>query len=188
MAAVPGDPLVRRRAGQLRLMSYTPYGVGTATYSPDMLYRFRLSRVWDNTLPRCVFLMLNPSTATEEFLDPTVTRCMKAAQRWGFGACEVVNLFAYRATDPTQLRTVEDPVGLGNDGAIRSAAVSADLFVVAWGVHGAFRARETAVVQQLMKDGVELFSLGVTKSGAPRHPLYLPSTVTPHPWTPDGNS
>ena len=184
MTVTPGDPLVKSKGDQLRLTSNTPYGIGTATYSQDMLYRYRLSRVWDASLPRCVFLMLNPSTATEEVLDPTVTRCMKYAQRWGFGACEVVNLFSYRATDPSELRKVREPVGMGNDHAIISAATSSDLVIVAWGVHGAFKERERAVVSRLEKDGVELYCLGMTKSGAPRHPLYLHSTAAPEIWTP----
>jgi len=187
MASITGDLLVKRRRGQLRLTGNTPYGVGTATYSPDMLYRFRLSRVWDASLPRCVFLMLNPSMATEEVLDPTVIRCMRAAERWGFGAGEVVNLFSYRATDPSQLRKVDEPIGAGNDQAILAAATASDLFIVAWGVHGAFKARERTVVSQLKKAGIGLHCLGVTKSGAPHHPLYLPSTVTPEIWTPEFN-
>jgi hypothetical protein len=126
--------------------------------------------------------MLNPSTATEETLDPTVTRCMKAARTWGFGSSEVVNLFAYRATDPALLRTVSDPVGAGNDRAIRRACTHSDLVVVAWGVHGAFKTRATAVVDYLRSEGVVLHSLGVTQSGAPRHPLYLPSGTMPRPW------
>ena len=184
MTVAPGDPLVKSKGGQIRLTSNTTYGIGTATYSQDMLYRYRLSRVWNATLLRCVFLMLNPSKATEKVLDPTVTRCMKYAQLWGFGACEVVNLFSYRATDPSELQKVEEPVGKGNDLAIISAAASSDLVIVAWGVHGAFKERERAVVSRLEKDGVELYCLGITKSGAPRHPLYLPSTATPEFWTP----
>ena len=184
MTVAPGDPLVKSKGGQIRLTSNTTYGIGTATYSQDMLYRYRLSRVWNATLLRCVFLMLNPSKATEKVLDPTVTRCMKYAQLWGFGACEVVNLFSYRATDPSELQKVEEPVGKGNDLAIISAAASSDLVIVPWGVHGAFKERERAVVSRLEKDGVELYCLGITKSGAPRHPLYLPSTATPEFWTP----
>lgn len=164
----------------------TPHGVGTATYSPDLRYRFRLSRVWDSSSPRCAFIMLNPSTATEAVLDPTVTRCVGHAKQWGFGAAEVVNLFAYRATDPKQLRQVDDPIGAGNDVAIMHAARAADLVVVAWGVHGQFITRQDDVVHHLERAGIELHSLGITKSGAPRHPLYLPGGIRPQPWTAPG--
>jgi hypothetical protein len=180
--ALPGDPHIRTGRGLIRRTASTHHGVGTATYSSDLRYRFRLSRVWDLAGTRCVFVMLNPSTATEEVLDPTVTRCVNAARAWGYGSAEVVNLFAYRATDPALLRTVDDPVGAGNDRAIRRACSIADLVVVAWGVHGALKTREDDVVGYLRADGIELHSLGMTKAGAPRHPLYLPSGTMPQPW------
>ena len=182
MAIQTGDPLIGRKRNQIRRTALTPYGVGTASYSTDLLYRFRLSRIWDTQLPRCAFLMLNPSTATELVLDPTVTRCMRAAQSWGYGSAEIINLFGYRATDPSQLRHVKDPVGVGNDIAILAAAADAELVVAAWGVHGAFGAREDHVVDLLAGKGFQLSCLGVTKSGAPRHPLYLPSGIIPQSW------
>jgi hypothetical protein len=179
---VNGDPLLPARRGQARKVATTSYGIGTATYSPDMQYRYRLSRVWEPSGERCAFIMLNPSTATEAILDPTVTRCMNAAQRWGFGSAEVVNLFSYRATNPDLLRTVTDPVGVGNNRAILDACRHAKLVIVAWGVHGTYLNREDDVVTTLQQEGVMLHCLAVTKSGSPRHPLYLPSNATPVLW------
>ena len=71
-----------------------------AVYSPCERYRYLLTRVWDGAGPRALFVMLNPSTATEFQNDPTVERCERRARALGFGAFRVANIFAFRATDP----------------------------------------------------------------------------------------
>jgi hypothetical protein len=58
-----------------------------------------------------LFIMLNPSTATEVQNDPTVERCERRARALGFGAFRVLNIFAWRATDPRDMRAAADPVG-----------------------------------------------------------------------------
>lgn len=125
--------------------------------------------------------MLNPSTADETHLDPTVTRCCGYARRWGYGAIEVVNIFAYRSTDPKGLLAVADPVGEENDQHILAAVEDAALVVAAWGVHGALQDRGR-IVQDLIADRCALTSLGVTKDGHPRHPLYLRADAVPVPF------
>lgn len=50
--------------------------------------------------------MLNPSTADAEIDDPTITRCIGFAKSWGFGGLMVGNLWAYRATDPKELKKI----------------------------------------------------------------------------------
>lgn len=157
-------------------------GLGTATFDVTGRYRFRLSRVWDPTAPRCVFAMLNPSTADAFQLDPTVRRCMNFARGWGFGALEVVNVFAYRSTDPKVLPHLEDPVGAGNDDAIVAAAAAAGMVVAAWGVHAALGGRGERVRRLLDDAGVELHYLRLTKDGHPGHPLYVPAATPPTPW------
>ena len=49
-------------------------GAATADFSEDLVYRYRLSRVWDAGLPLLGWLMLNPSTADAFRVDPTVNR------------------------------------------------------------------------------------------------------------------
>ena len=66
--------------------------------------------------------MLNPSTADEAKLDPSCTRARNYAERWGYGALVVTNLFGWRATDPEEMKAARDPVGRGNDAAILRAA------------------------------------------------------------------
>lgn len=158
------------------------WGLATATFDRSRAYRFRLSRVWDASLPRVNFVMLNPSTADAFTLDPTVRRCVGFARAWGAGALEVTNCFALRSTDPAGLKRVDDPVGPGNDAAIVAAARAAGVVVAGWGVHAELGGRG-AVVRALLADaGVALHHLRLTKAGHPGHPLYLPAAVTPVRW------
>lgn len=100
---------------------------GSAVFSDDdeALYRYRLSRWWDASKPSCTFVMLNPSTAEAdpETDDPTVQKCRRYAARWGYGSLEVVNVFAWRSTDPLVLPKLKDPIGPENDRAIEAAAL-----------------------------------------------------------------
>lgn len=152
-----------------------------AVYSDCEAYRFRLERVWGPG-GRVLFVMLNPSTATEVQNDPTVERCERRARALGFGAFAVANIFAYRATDPRVMRGVADPVGPGNDAAIVDLAGAADMVVCAWGTHGAHLGRGAAVEALLRRQGRDLFHLGLTLAGAPKHPLYIGYAAPPVPW------
>lgn len=86
----------------------------SAVISEDGLYRYRLDRRWGYG-PRVAWIMLNPSTADSEAEDATSRRVQAFSRRWGFSALTVVNLYAWRATDPTDLWTAQDPVGPEND-------------------------------------------------------------------------
>jgi hypothetical protein len=147
----------------------------------DGPYRYTLWRLWDDR-PHVVFIMLNPSTADAQADDPTIRRCMGFARLWGYGGICVVNLFAYRSTDPRALATVLDPVGPRNDEQIDSTIGGADLIVAAWGAHGTIGAR-SAVVRALVEKHRPLHHLGLTKNGSPRHPLYLRGDTQPVRWT-----
>jgi hypothetical protein len=149
-----------------------------------MGYRYRLDRTWDAACPRATVVMLNPSTATEAADDPTIARCTRRMRALGFGAMTVVNLFAWRATDPRDLTRVAVPVGPGNDEVIGAAAQGAALVLCAWGNGGALQGRGAAVATLLAGQGHRLHVLGLTRTGAPRHPLYLPCTARPVPWGP----
>lgn len=146
----------------------------TAEFSACGTYRYWLSRIVDDRGDgRIVFCMLNPSTADAEKNDPTVRRCIDFAGRWGARELVVVNLFAYRSTDPYKLRLTHDPVGPENNAAILRACDGARKIVAAWGTHGSYLSRDRQVVQLL--DGHSIFCLGVTKDRDPRHPLYVPA-------------
>ena len=154
----------------------------TALYSDCERYRYALTRTWDDRGGKVLFVMLNPSTATEVQNDPTVERCERRARTLGFGAFRVCNIFAWRATDPTVMRAQDDPVGPGNDAAIIEGADWADTVVCAWGTHGAHLARGARVEALLRATGKPLFHLGLSKEGHPRHPLYIAYAHQPEPW------
>jgi hypothetical protein len=149
-----------------------------AIFSACEKYRYRLWRAWGEG-ERVLWLMLNPSTADENQLDPTVTRCRNYSQAWGYGSFDVCNLFAIRATDPKVMLNDPLPVGEDNDYHILQAAKEADLVMVAWGVHGSHRDRWRAVVEMLEVNGIAMNCLKTTKAGHPCHPLYLKADLVP---------
>lgn len=169
------DPMITRTHTNERSTS-------TAEYSDCEKYRYTLTRVWDPEGKKILFLMLNPSTATELQNDPTVERCEQRARKLGFGAFRVCNIFAFRATDPKVMREAEEPIGPENDAAIATACEWADEIVCAWGTHGAFMERGTEVEKMLRDMGVTAKHLGMSKHGHPKHPLYIGYAKHPESW------
>lgn len=153
-----------------------------ALYSPCETYRYLLERDWQPAAGRIAFVMLNPSTASEQRNDPTVERCERRARRLGFGGFTVVNLFAFRATRPADLRRAEDPVGPENDAVLAQAIAAADLVLAAWGAHGAYRDAGARWAAAQRASGQAMHHIGLTKDGHPRHPLYVPYAVAPQLW------
>jgi hypothetical protein len=136
-------------------------------------YRYSLEREWMTGGGTCLFVMLNPSTADATEDDPTIRRCIGFAQRWGYQRLTVGNLFAYRATDPRELREVDDPGGPENPTHLGLLAREADRVVAAWGAFPVTGAKWVDVV--LSEVGGPLYCLGTTANGSPRHPLYVKS-------------
>lgn len=148
-------------------------------------YRYWLSRWWSNTIAPATFVMLNPSTADAAVDDPTIRRCIGYAKAWGCGGVRVVNLYAYRATDPKELWKVPDPVGPENDHFLEIFAWEARAWpgplVAAWGAN----AKPDRVADVLRIPGMDrLEALALTRQGQPRHPLYLRADLTPGPLWP----
>jgi hypothetical protein len=134
-----------------------------AVVSPDQRYRYSLWRAWDAGSPLLMFVMLNPSTADANTDDPTIRRCMGFARLHGFGGIGVLNLYAFRATEPREMFRAIDPVGPENDRYFNDMSPSATV-IAAWGTHA--RADRVRQVRRLLGDRA-LFSLGVTKDGSP---------------------
>ena len=146
----------------------------TAEISECGRYRYTLTRTWDASLPVLVFCMLNPSTADASQDDPTIRRCMGFARREGCGGIAVVNLFAWRATDPDELPVVDaDKSGPDNSQHIAAIALGRRV-VVAWGAHHSAHPHIVLpFIKRLRASAASVHCLGTTKSGAPRHPLYV---------------
>lgn len=160
---------------------YTECG---ATISADGRYRYKLWRRWsvDHDCPSWVpaFVMLNPSTADGDRDDPTIRRCVGFARGWGYKGVDIYNLFAYRATDPSDLARARDIVGPENGKYLREI-FGRQVIVAAWGAHPVARDRAQRLVAAASPMAC-LSCLGVTASGAPRHPLYVRADAKPVPY------
>lgn len=164
--------------------------MNAATISPCGRYRYTLARELGRDLGAeargtVLFVMLNPSTADSSIDDPTIRRCIGFARAWDYERLEVGNLFAWRATDPDELDSADDPVGPDNDRHLAELAAGAALVVAAWGAAAiANRRGRAAAVCKLFEDlGRPLHYLTLTvKDAAPGHPLYQLRTRRPSRW------
>ena len=94
----------------------------------------------------------------------------------------MANLFALRATNPRALRHSADPVGPENDVVLADVSAGGDRVLCGWGVHGTLCGRGGEVADMLRRRGADLWHLGLTKAGFPRHPLYIGYAQKPQPW------
>lgn len=154
-----------------------------ATLSDCGLYRYVLEREWDTDLPPMVFIGLNPSTADAELDDPTIRRCIRFARDSGHGSLFMLNLFAWRTTDPAKLPSGPQAVGPENDltlyGGCSAARAKGGLIVCAWGANPRALDRQAAVCELV---GGPLHVLRLTAGGFPHHPVRLPASCTPILW------
>lgn len=157
-----------------------------AYISEDGLYRYSLTRGIADPHFGCLdddergatvtFVGLNPSTADATQDDPTIRRCVRFAREWGFARLKVVNLYALRATDPKQLWLADDPVGPENDHVISLVFGGSDKIVAAWGATAPDE-RVSEFIETF--GGWQMWALGLTQGGRPRHPLYMRADVVP---------
>ena len=159
----------------------------SASFSTCEAYRYLLTWRWSDA-PLLVAWMLNPSTATHEKLDPTIAGLVSRARAWGRGGVRVINLFAFRATQPAAMKAAADPIGPHNDSvsldALHNAAAAGDEVVCGWGAHGKHRGRDTEAAALAARASVQLHCLKVNQDGSPQHPLYIAHSVVPRPWAP----
>ena len=154
------------------------YCLASAGLSHCGIFRYWLRRGWNQELPQCTFIGLNPSTADAASDDPTLRRCVGFAKNWGFGSLLLVNLFAMRATYPEMLRQATDPIGPRNYLWLRRAVDESSLVIAAWGNGGNLLQQQSRLIPKLGN----LYCLGTTALGMPRHPLYCKRTCVPKPF------
>jgi hypothetical protein len=145
-------------------------------------YRYWLSRVWDPGQPLALWLMLNPSTADASINDPTIIRTINFSKSWGFGGALVGNLYAWRASDPCELRSNLAVIGPDNDEHIERMLLNPDVteVIVAWGANGmAFSGGRHEDVLCLVRKHHSPRCLGVNLTKSPKHPLYLKADLMP---------
>lgn len=148
----------------------TPSGAIFGQGGTNSPYRYVLWREVNQQAKGMVaFIGLNPSTATAEIDDPTIRRCIRFTKDWGYRHLVMLNVFAFRATDPSDMKRAFDPFGAENMAWIVETSRDADIVVAAWGTHGSFKGGD----QYILSDLRGLKCLGKTKHGHPKHPLYI---------------
>ena len=131
-------------------------------FSPCRTWRYTLERVWAppegyrGAREVAAFIGLNPSTADEVKNDPTVTRCINYARRWGFhGNVHAEHLRPAVNRSPGPLPA---PGSIGPETnhylteVVQRREVS--LVVAAWGNHGALLSRGWNVINLVRNSGV----------------------------------
>lgn len=150
-----------------------------AVYSPCEKYRYGLIIRWDNDLPLMLICCLNPSTATETENDPTIERLERRARKKGYGGMHMLNIFAYRDTNPLYMKKREDPIGQDNDDYIKSAFKESGQSKIhcGWGTHGKHIGRDKQVIKMFKKMNIKCLAIKLNKNGTPVHPLYQPYSL-----------
>ena len=147
----------------------------SAIFSPCETYRYSLTRVWNDKRKSIIFIGLNPSTADENNDDPTIRKCMHYAYQWDFGGLIMVNLFAFRATHPNDLKKSKLPVGKNNNHFIINSIKESEMTIVAWGNDGQLYGRDKEVLKLISNP----MCLNINKTGQPAHPLYQKNDASP---------
>jgi hypothetical protein len=145
-------------------------------------YRYQLSRIWDNDKSKIMFIMLNPSTADDTNDDPTIKRCINFTKEWNYGGLYVCNLFAFRATNPKDLLTLENPFGDENIEFIKQYTAEVEVIVCAWGNKKILKSilKNQNPFELLSFASLKLHYLELSKNGTtPKHPLYLKADLKP---------
>ena len=137
-----------------------------------------------------MFIGLNRSKVNSVNNDKTLTRIINFSSRWNYKNIYVINLFGLISKSPSQLLKNKDPVGINNDLIILKVLefwrknINCDLWL-GWGDKGKLYKRDR-IVLKMIKDLSKLeskennysrrvLSLGISKKGSPRHPLYMPN-------------
>ena len=146
-----------------------------AILSEDRKYRYVLSRIWDESKPLVVIIGLNPSTADEKDDDNTIKKCINFSKNWGYGGLYMLDLFAFRATAPSDMFNASSPIGEENSKYIEKYSKLSDKVICAWGNNGNFKNRSKEVLLNIENK----FYLKLNKTGEPAHPLYLNKNLIP---------
>jgi hypothetical protein len=159
---------------------------GSAIFSDDGFYRYRLERDLGRDGPTVAILGVNPSLAGAEVDDQTIRKDVGFGERFGWGRLIKGNKFGHVAKDVKELRACKDPVGPDNDAHLEQIMRDSDVHVMAWGpltkLPPHLRNRWKAVVAIADRVGCKLMCLTTAKDGHPRHTLMLAYATPLIPW------
>ena len=153
-----------------------------AVFSNCFSFRYSITRTWNQLGSKLLYILLNPSTATEKKTDPTLRRCQRRALNLGYKQFRVCNLFAFRASNPALLNSTSNIVGVHNDEILAQSITWADDIICSWGNLGTIEDRNLTVQSFLQKSGKPIYHLGLTKKQQPKHLLYISFNIHPNKW------
>ena len=155
-----------------------------------MSYRWILKRELLSGKKTIIFIGLNPSKANSFNNDMTLVRIINFCSRWDYKNIYIINLFGLISKSPIQLSKNKDPIGKNNDLIILKSLkfwcenTNCDLWL-GWGDKGKLNGRGFEVLKLIrnlsnlksneINHSKRVFSLGLSKKGNPRHPLYMPN-------------
>jgi hypothetical protein len=144
--------------------------ISGAAFTSDGKYIYCLHRIWDDEKPTAICIGLNPSTATSNKDDQTITWVTNSLKSLGYGGFFMCNLFALISSNPEDLRSCPDPVG-DNDEYIESVIKERrpNVVIYCWGNFKQANYR----VKQLLKWIPKGKCFGKNKNGSPWHPLAM---------------
>lgn len=149
-------------------------------FSEDRIYRYVLKHSWKDMFDvqekAIVWIALNPSTADENQLDPTLTRIRNFSNDFGYNCFYMLNIYAFRSTDPKNMLNCKQPIGKDNDYWIKEICNKTDKIVCCWGNMGKHLDRSNKIREMLKS--YPLYYLDLSKENQPKHPLYLNSKLT----------
>ncbi|MAU58505.1 MAG: hypothetical protein CMC33_02450 [Flavobacteriaceae bacterium] len=140
--------------------------ISKAEFSLDGHFRYSLSRIWENKLPKVLFIMLNPSIANSKKNDPTIRKIISYSKSWGFGGLYVGNLYSHISPYPKDIRLVKFDFEKKNIESIKKMQEITELTVYAWG--------NNEKIPNWLKSIIKKpYYIELSKKGTPKHPLYL---------------
>lgn len=154
----------------------------SAIFSTSKKHRYLLSRIWNQEKGIICFIGLNPSTADENIDDPTIRRCIRFTDSWGYGGIYMLNIFAYRATKQKNMYEADGQIGIANDAYIKTYSKMSVLSIIAWGAEPNYSYDKMMFnlrVEKILPLIHNPHYLALTKNGQPRHPLYLKKDLKP---------
>ena len=159
-------------------------------FSECRSYRWILKRELLSGKKTVVFIGLNPSKANSANNDRTLVRIINFCSIWNYKNIYIINLFGLISKSPIQLSKSNDPIGENNDLiTLKSLRFwredsNCDLWL-GWGDKGQLKGRDRKVLKLIKKFSnwksnennysKRVLSIGLTKQGNPRHPLYMPN-------------